>query len=108
MGREARANPMSTEAKPLEFVVRDIFGRELKEGDEVFLGLKGPILFRIVKITPNLDPRSSPNLVYVEFGARAMFQCMREAKNQEFIRTRTEEEAGPSPWKVVEPPKGNA
>ena len=99
---------MSLEAKPLDLVVRDIFGRELKEGDEVFLGLKGPILFRITKIRPNLDPRQSPNIVFVEFGAMALFQCMREAKNQEFIRTRTNEEAGPSPWKTIDEPKGNA
>lgn len=99
---------MSTEAKLLPLTVLDIFGRELKEGDEVFLGLKGPILFRIVKITPNMDPRLSPNLVYVEFGAMALFQCQRGAKNQEFIRTRTDEEAGPSPWKAIDEPKGNA
>jgi hypothetical protein len=99
---------MSPDATVLSLVIRDVHGRPLEIGDEIFLALKGPVLFRIVNIRPNLDPKLSPNLVYVDLAATALFACQREARNAEFIRTRTNEEAGPSPFFQAPLPKGEA
>lgn len=99
---------MSLEAKLLPLIVRDYFGRSLEEGDEVFVALKGPILFRVVAIRPNMDPNQPPNLVHVELAASAMLLTQREAAVKELIRTRTVAEAGPSHFQPVEAPKGQA
>ena len=92
----------------LALVIRDCFGRPLQEGDEVFIGLRGPVLFRIVNIRPNLNPAQSPNLVTVDFAATVSFNCKREAVNIEFIRTRTYQEAGPHPFTALPPKAGQA
>lgn len=107
MGHEARNNPLSIESK-LQPFVRDARGRILAEGDEVLLDTGGhPIYYRVVSITPVLDPKAPPNLMRIEVAATTAWNAIRETQNMEFIRVRTAEEAGPSVFKRLPPDEGD-
>lgn len=74
---------------------KDARGRTLTEGDEVILAVQGPIYYRVMAIEPNLDTRQPPDMLMVHVGVMIPFLCKRGALNKEFIRVRTQEEAGP-------------
>jgi hypothetical protein len=88
---------------------KDCRGRILHEGDEIILAVTGPIFFRIASIEPSLDPGAPADLLLVQIGAMIPFAARRGAVNPEFIRVRTAEEAGPTPFAVLPPkPEGEA
>lgn len=113
MGNEARQNPRAREYRG-PGVVLDARARALQPGDEVILAGSGPFYFRIVEITPLLDPKLPPGMMHVAFGAVMHFSAQRGVVNPEFVRVRTAEEAGPLPLSPMageaegEPPSGNA
>lgn len=81
---------------------KDARGRELREGDEIILNVRGPIYFRVAAITPTMDPTAPPDLLMVHVGAIIPFTAKRGAINPEFIRVRTLEEAGPIPFETTD------
>lgn len=105
MGREGRLNPNTREFVEQHFGPRDTLdarGRVLQEGDEIILALPGPVFFRIAQITPVLDPGAPPDLLHVHVGVMLTFTAKRGAINREFIRVRTEAEAGPSNFRMLD------
>ena len=98
MGHEERNNPNAI----LSMSVREARGRELKEGDEIILAIPGPIYFRVAAITPVLDPGAPPGLMQVHVGCMLTFGAKRGAVNREFVRVRTEQEAGPMQFKLLD------
>lgn len=106
MGTLARLNPHSKESK-VELVAstRDARGRLLQEGDEIILNIRGPVFFRIAQITPVLDASAPKNMVRVSVGTVLEFIAARDTVQNEFIRVRTVEEAGPGNFKLLDPPE---
>ena len=80
----------------------DARGRVLQEGDEIILNIRGPIYFRVANITPILDPNAPANMLQVHVAAILTFMAKRGAMNNEFIRVRTAEEAGPQQFKMLD------
>lgn len=95
MGNEARINPLSHEHKPARDGVIELRGRVLGVGDELIINAPGPLFFRVIDITPVLDPKLPPNLLKVEVACAIHWHAVRGQVNPEFIRVRTAEEAGP-------------
>lgn len=99
MGHQSRINPVAQQAKqPRPDAVLDARGRALQEGDEVFLAVQGPIYFRIATIVPNLHPQAPPGMMKVDLGSIISFAAQKGVINPEFVRVRTAEEAGDSPF----------
>jgi hypothetical protein len=95
VGHDARSNPISREHKPARDGVIDLRGRALAIGDEIIVNTPGPIFFRVLGITPVLDPNMPSNLLKVEIACAIHWHAVRGQVNPEFIRVRTAEEAGP-------------
>jgi hypothetical protein len=95
MGHESRINLLTE-------VVREARGRELREGDEIILAIPGPIYFRVAAITPVLDPAAPPGLMQVHLGCMLTFGAKVGTINREFVRVRTEQEAGPMSFKLLD------
>lgn len=102
---ESKFNPLARNSADRDKGAIDFRGRELKEGDEIILNTGNPIFYRIVAITPVMDPKAPPNLLKVEVAAAIHWHCVRGQINTEFIRVRSAEEAGPmNVTKAQEPP----
>lgn len=95
MGNEARQNPFSKEHKPPREGVIELRGRMLQVGDEIIVNTTGPIFFRVIEISPVLDPKLPPNLLRIEIAAAIQWHAVNGQVNPEFIRVRTADEAGP-------------
>jgi hypothetical protein len=81
---------------------KDARGRVLQEGDEVILAIKAPIYFRVGQILPILDPKAPRGLMQLHLIATAAFTTKGGAVHPEFIRVQTAEEAGPSPFTMLD------
>lgn len=89
---------------------KDARGRVLQEGDEILLNTRGPIYYRISKIEPvplsqlqpGQDPAQLRRMLYVHVGVMLTFTAVRGQINGEFVRVRTAEEAGPSPFQLLD------
>lgn len=93
---ESAHNPRARDYKGPN-VVLDARGRALKPGDEVIVSGPGPFYFRVVEVSPTIDPRLPPGTLHVAFGTVLHFAAQRGVVNAEFVRVRTAEEAGPMP-----------
>ena len=82
--------------------VLDARGRKLEEGDEVILVSKGPIYFRIARISSVLNKEMPAGMLKVDAGAMVSFLAHGGQVNAEFIRVRTREEAGPTPMVLMD------
>lgn len=101
MGNESKLNPVA-QAAGQGPIVLEARGRALQPGDEIILSLPGPLYFRVADITPVLDPNAPANLLLVHVGCMLTFTAKRGAVNREFIRVRTEAEAGPSQFQLLD------
>lgn len=89
---------------------KDARGRVLQEGDEIILNVKGPLYFRVSKIEPvplgvvppGADPAQVRSLLYVHVGCMLTFSSAKGQINAEFIRVRSAQEAGPSPFTLMD------
>lgn len=75
--------------------VLDSRRRALQTGDEIILDVPGQLFYRIIDMTPVLDPKAPPGLMTVHCASQVSFYAQRGQLNREFIRVRTAEEAGP-------------
>lgn len=82
----------------------DSLGRPLQEGDEVLLVVTAPTRFRIVEITPVVDPRAPQNMLKLTFRADAIFIAARGLKNPEFLLVRTVQEVTSARGEAPPPP----
>jgi hypothetical protein len=101
MGRDQKLKEATME---LNAGTKDCRGRVLQEGDEIILITPGPVFFRVASIQPSLDPLAPKDLLLLQIGAMIPFVAKRGAINPEFVRVRTAEEAGPTPFETL-PPK---
>lgn len=99
VGKEQRAKEAAME---LNSGPKDSRGRVLQEGDEILLNVRNPVFYRIAAIQPNVDPKHPHDLLIVHVVATVAFSCKRGAINNEFIRVRTVDEAGPLPFEMID------
>lgn len=99
MGKEQRAKEAAME---LSAGTLDARGRTLQEGDEILLRNGQNVYFRVMQITPTLDPQAPADLLLVHVGVLIPFAAKRGAVNPEFIRVRTAQEAGPMNIQLLE------
>jgi len=84
-------------------VVRDAYGRVLREGDYVLLDQ--PLVRQPVKVTaiaPVVDPSAPPNLMQITFSMTYQFRCVRNERAVEFLRVATKEEAEGEKRKIAQ------
>lgn len=92
---DSKLNPFARNSVTKNEGVVELRGRELQVGDEIIINTPGPIFFRVVDISPVLDPNAPPNLLRIEVGAAIHWTAVKGQRNMEFIRVRTAAEAGP-------------
>jgi len=103
MGRDARSNPRSAEFTG-EAQILDGLGRQLEVGDEIIVNTAKPPLFRILAITPMLDPRAAPGTIMVQLASMTGWVSHRNVPNPEFLLVRQAADAPPSPIQMIEKP----
>jgi len=103
MGRDARTNPQSAEFTG-EAHLLDGLGRRLNEGDEIILTAPRAQLFRVMQVTPVLDPRAAPGTLMVHLVSTTGWISQRNTPNPEFLLVRQAADAPPSPIQMLPRP----
>lgn len=75
----------------------DAFNRPLHEGDAVQVVHKGPVVFRVAALQPNLDPRAPDGSMVVHLIAMVSLNVRQGKHHDNLIRIGTLEEFGPMP-----------
>lgn len=76
-------------------VALDRYGRALEPGAEVVVQSPHPQPpYRVLQVTPALDPKLPPGALYVDVICRWRFVAARNTPVNEFLLVRTPEEAG--------------
>lgn len=89
----------------LPAVIRDRFGRTLRENDLVDLpGGKQQLLFRVTKIVPNLEPGAPPNAMRIQLLAQVDLIMPGGVPIGDFVRVLSVEEQGGVPQEAPAPP----
>jgi hypothetical protein len=86
---------------------KDARGRELKEGDEIILGTQLPVQWRILQLTPILDPKAPAGALIMHLVATSNLPIQGGMKYSNMIRVQTVEEAGPMPFAMLPPDGGD-
>jgi len=84
-------------------VVRDAYGRVLREGDYVLIEqpmVRQPV--KVMAIAPVVDPSAPPNLMQITFSMTYQFRCVRNERALEFMRVATKEEAEGEKRKIAQ------
>jgi hypothetical protein len=107
MGNQSRLNPFGKDTTvSLPPTVRDQFGRALQDGDHVFLAAAAQPLFKVIKVTPVLDPGAPANLMDIMLQCTVLFRAGRNQPNREFVRVMTAlENPQQAPLQVQEEPE---
>lgn len=102
MGRDQRQNPFGSGSAtgPGPTAVLDSLGRPLEAGDAVVLKLQGTPIYRVVAITPVLDPQAPPGLQTIQVGFLAEFVVKPTTPLSQITRVAPAAEAGPSPFGI--------
>jgi hypothetical protein len=91
---ESKHNPFARNTA-VAAVILDRYGRELEEGAEVVVASQHPVPpFRVLKVTPAMDPKLPPGALYVDLICRWRFVAARNTPVSELLQVRTAEEAG--------------
>lgn len=95
MGREARVN---------NGLIFDALNRPLHEGDAVLITTRSPMIFRVMKIAPVLDPSAPAGLLQLSLLCMATYTPKGGQALGEVMRVGESEEMGPMPLQMVDGP----
>lgn len=84
---EHKANPFARgTGVDLPPIVRDLYGRSLKEGDKILLSTpQVPQLYTVKTLAPNVDPTLPENQMVVVLVSAQRFLATRDQRNPEFV-----------------------
>lgn len=102
MGRDARFNKERTTTMASNGIVFDALNRPLHEGDAVMLSTRSPMIFRVMKIAPVLDPSAPAGLLQLSLLCMATYTPKGGQALGEVMRIGESEEMGPMPLQMVD------